>query len=241
MLSITKQLFFKKNKRIHFIFDLLNNSSSNLKQIQNHPFNYQLFDGTLSSSTFGNYLRDDFYYLNQFAVALKTLSQRALKLNLEIASHLNFLANDIINSELSMQLKYNEYFANTLLLKPGITISSYVEYQLKTVLNAQIPEALCSVLPCFWVYYQLGKKRPFINSLHNNPYKDWIDTYSSPDFVKTTKQLVDAINKLSLHASPELKSKMKNAFSKGVQFELNFFDEVWNTSIEANPTKTNVL
>ena len=105
-----RALFFKQKPS--FLSDVLSDNKSNLKQIYNHRFNLQLFKGTLSPAVFGRYLRDDYYYLHQFSSVLQTLSNKTTKIHPDLARHMDYLAKDIINNELSMQHQYQEHLNN---------------------------------------------------------------------------------------------------------------------------------
>lgn len=221
-----RALFFKQKQSSPFFSGILSTNRSNLKQIYNHPFNQQLFEGTLSPAVFGRYLRDDYYYLHQFSLVLQTLSQKTIKLHPALTRHLNYLATDIINNELSMQQQYEEHLKNIADIIPGHAIASYTAYLLKASLHSELPVALSAVLPCFWIYYQLGMMHKNTTSLSNNPYEKWIAAYSSPDFIAATRHLAKTITSIAEQSTPEIQLKMKEAFRIGVQFELDFFDEV---------------
>ncbi|MCL9683710.1 TenA family protein [Legionella maioricensis] len=218
--------FFKQKQNPPFWSDILYANRSNLKQIYKHPFNQQLFKGTLSPVIFGRYLRDDYYYLHEFSSVLQTLSQKSIKLHPDLASHLDYLGKDIISNELSMQQQYQEHLKNITAIIPGYTISSYTAYLSKTALHSELPVALSAVLPCFWIYYQLGMKLKNAALLNKNCYESWIEAYSSPEFIAATQHLATTVTSIAEQSTPEIQIKMKAAFRIAVQFELDFFDEV---------------
>lgn len=197
----------------------------NLHHIYNHPFNRQLFKGTLSPAVFGRYLRDDYYYLHQFSSILQTLSKKKIKPDL--ASQLQYLAKNIINNELSMQLQYKEHLTNTTDYIPGPSISAYTDYLSKTIRHSEPSVALSAVLPCFWIYHQLGVRHKNFAKIDINPFQEWITSYSSSDFVKATKHLAKTVTLLGEQSTPAVQSKMRLAFKKSVQFELAFFEELY--------------
>ena len=219
-------LFFKQKKHPSFLPDVLSANKFKLKQIYYHPFNLQLFKGTLCPEIFGRYLRDDYYYLHQFSSVLQTLSQQTINLHPDLARHLDYLGKDIISNELNMQLQYKEHLKNVSDIIPGHAISSYAAYLSKTATDSELSVALCAVLPCFWIYYQLGMIHKNSTS-NNNCYKKWIATYSSPDFIVATQHLVKTTTIIANQSPSELQLKMKEAFGIAAQFELDFFDEVW--------------
>ena len=218
-------LFFKQKKHPSFLSGVLSANKFKLKQIYYHPFNLQLFKGALCPEIFGYYLRDDYYYLHQFSSVLQTLSPKTINLYPDLARHLDYLGKDIISNELSMQQQYKEHLKNVSDIIPGHTISSYTAYLSKTATDSELSVALCAVLPCFWVYYQLGMIHKNTTS-SNNCYKKWIDAYSSPDFITATRHLVKTTAIIANQSPFELQLKMNEAFGIAVQFELDFFNEV---------------
>lgn len=102
MLSKTHaKLFFKLKKRPPFWSSLLNANNDLLYKIYTHPFNQQLLIGTLPSLIFGHYLRDDYYYLQQFSLVLQTLSKRSLNVNDDLGHGSN---------PVNTHLKFYNYF-----------------------------------------------------------------------------------------------------------------------------------
>lgn len=220
--------FFPPQANIAFVPTLLRTKpiSDNLKRINAHIFNQQLFDGTLSASIFGRYLHDDCIYLHHYALALNKLSSRTVDINPALTQHLNHLAANIISDEKDMQAQFGEYFINTTNSKPGVTISAYIDFLTTNAEKTELPVALCSILPCFWIYYKLGAKKLHPDQLSYNPYKKWIKSYSNPEFVEATTALAKTVDQLAEQSTTAVQSKMKEAFSQAVEFELKFFNEV---------------
>ena len=194
-----------------------------LKSIYTHIFNQQLFDGTLNTHAFGKYLHDDYIYLHHYASTLKKLSTRITDSHPKLALHLTALSEGIVAGEQEMQEGYNEYFQITPEEEPGAAISAYIKFLNHHAEESEIPVALCSILPCFWIYTELGAKELFPDQLTHNPYRDWIATYSGTEFVNATKMLAATVNQLAVQ---ELQGQMEKAFSEAVTFELEFFNEV---------------
>lgn len=222
-----RSLFFKYKRIPNFLSSMLTANRHNLHRIHHHPFNHQLFKGTLSPAVFGRYLRDDYFYLQRFSSVLQKLASNTININPGLAHHLDYMAKDIVHSELNMQLSYKEHLMNISDHKPGRSISLYAEYLAKTVKYSAPPVALSAVWPCFGIYHKLGGMHK--NSVHfnTNPYKQWIATYSSPDFITATQHLAKTLNTLGKQSTPQVQSQMKETFKIAVQFELDFFDEVF--------------
>lgn len=220
--------FFSSGLNQNFFSSLLKNSTTNLIWIHSHPFNRELFKGSLSPEIFAEYLQNDFIYLKHFSISLKCLADRSAETHPKLAQYLNIQANEIVQSEQSMQKQYHKELKYNDTFQPGEAISSYMKYQELSVKNDPIPVALCKILPCFWIYYQLGVVLINRETLDNNPYKEWIDAYTSPSFVDATLYLAETVGQFGDQGSLELRFSMNESFYQAVQFELEFFDEVWS-------------
>lgn len=219
--------FFKQRPNPSFFPVLVNANTANLMQIYEHPFNVQLFNGSLPPISFGRYLRDDYFYLHHFSSALQVLSEKTINVNSALTEQLDYLAKDIVNNELSMQLKYKEHLYNITAHTAGDSITAYADFLSKTVTHSELAVGLSAVLPCFWIYYQLGLINRYSQVLDSNPYTEWIETYSSKEFIEATQNLANTVSLLGERATPEIQGKMKEAFKIGVQFELDFIDEIY--------------
>lgn len=220
--------FFFPLPKLNFVSYLLKTPANkdNLKKIYTHVFNQQLFDGTLCTQAFGQYLHDDYIYLHHYAITLSKLSLRTEKINPTLAQHLSYLSTEIVSGEQQMQQQYEEYFTYTSSSKAGLAISKYVDFLDTCAEKEELPVALCSILPCFWIYSELGAKKLHPNQLEHNPHKSWIEAYSAEGFTNTTTLIVEGINELAAKSTIKTQIKMEDAFTKAVAFELEFFDEV---------------
>ena len=81
--------FFSPQAKISFVSTLVRTKpiSGNLKRIDTHIFNQQLFDGTLNRLYFLAILHDDCIYLHHYALALNKLSTRTVDINPTLTQH----------------------------------------------------------------------------------------------------------------------------------------------------------
>ncbi|KTD51103.1 TenA family protein [Legionella quateirensis] len=226
-------LFYKKKPDNSFLSRLIRLNRNTLQSIYDHPFNQELFSGTLPQEKFGQYLRDDFLYLRQFSSALHHIAKRTIKSNPDLSSQLNNLADDVINNEHKMQLHYQIHFNNFNEHQMGYAVSEYSQYLVNTSTQAKVPEALCSILPCFWIYYQLGTMTQTSTRITPHPYHDWIATYSGAEFVQVTQDLAATVNLMVGDANQISHSELIRFFSRSVAFELDFFNEIYYPQVTA--------
>ena len=71
-----------------------------------------------------------------------------------------------------------EQFAATLLTA---ACQHYTSYLVATAWSAPYPVAVAALLPCFWIYAEVGRDI-HARSVAGNPYQAWIATYADEEF-----------------------------------------------------------
>jgi thiaminase/transcriptional activator TenA len=191
-------------------------------QILRHPFVVQLSEGTLSKNSFSQYLSQDILYLRDDNRALSILSKRSG--NDEEKIFFKKLAEDGIAIEQSMQSEYLSYFDVKEALSKSEVITEYTDFLISSVKSAAYEVAATALLPCFWVYAMVGKEIRS-RSAKNNIYQKWIDTYGDSEFESYVVLFINIVEKLSCKADDKIKNQMKEAFIRGTELELAFFEE----------------
>jgi len=200
-------------------------NSPSLYRFYNHPFNTQLFNGTLPPHVFGKFLQQDIIYLNEFALRLERIALRLESSHQSHATQLKSLALDIITCEQKKNSGYLRFLDNTVINTPANSaVLNYVNHLHIQSNHQSLPVAIASFLPCFWFYYQLGKKGVISD---NNPYSDWIATYYSREFVSATLAMVEIMEDLGKSQTLAIRGEMGRAFSQSGHFESGFLDAVY--------------
>ncbi|MEN3950900.1 thiaminase II [Iodidimonas sp. SYSU 1G8] len=192
------------------------------------PFNKALSDGSLPRETFQFYMLQDSLYLEGYSRTLSLLSAKAP----ETPMMLEFAQAAQVALVVERSLHEGVFRANGLddaavkAAEPSPTCLNYVNFLVATAHQASIEEAVAAVLPCFWVYEEVG------NAIHaraaaDNPYRAWIDTYASEDFAAAVRRVIAIADALAAEASPSRVDRMAAAFVRSVQFEWMFWDSAW--------------
>lgn len=213
-----------------------------LSSIYQHPFNQQLCKGNLSNAVFRFYLEQDRIYLNKYAEALKLVSKRCEHSYKEYAAHLQRFSEDTVAAEKEVQEKYLTqlpvfaFFSPVNIVTP--IISSYTAHLLENAKNASLPVAVASLLPCFWVYKELGvQMMQFDHS--QNPYSEWVKSYASEQFQLSTEVLIRIADELNQQViCPVEKKEIELAFQKSALYELEFFDTAFNSGMTKENKET---
>jgi thiaminase/transcriptional activator TenA len=206
---------------------MINSVSEIMHHIQQHAFNKELASGTLAREKFSFYLVQDALYLADFSRALALTAARLPDTH-HARKFIQF-SHEAINVERDLHLKYLAEHQSMDLLKTeqNPTCFMYTNYLIKMATTASVEEAVSSLLPCFWVYGEVGKIIA-ATQCANNPYSDWIAMYSSDQFNTTVKEAIQIINEVG-NASPEhTKVKMISAFKRATHLEWLFWQSVYD-------------
>lgn len=190
-----------------------------LSNVLSHPFNTMLFEGTLPRTNFEYFLSQDAYYLNVYGQHMRTLSARAVKPEHKLA--FQKFSDETIAAELHLHQTY----APEKLTVPCQSISAYLAHLDKHVTNAEFCVAVSSVLPCFWLYCELGIYSAIVQTEQAHPYRAWVETYAHPDFYQATELAISILNETSSDVSKHTKVEMTKVFLESTEHEIAFWEE----------------
>ena len=198
-----------------------------IKQIHDQPFNRELSRGSLPREKFIFYLVQDALYLADFSRALALTAAR-MSNNAQMQQFLQF-SLEAIKAERDLHANYFQENSSLALLQfeQSPICFMYTNYLLKTACTASIEEAVASLLPCFWVYREVGKQILKSQTADDNPYREWIALYSGHAFDVSVQSVIDIVNTLGMAASDHSKEKMIAAFIRSTQLEWLFWDSAY--------------
>lgn len=191
------------------------------KAILEHPFVKELAEGTLSRDKFLFYLQQDALYIENYCRVLSHIASRVPTIEMT-KSFLDF-AVDGVAVEQDM---HDIYLATeTKEVEQSPTCLLYCSLQ-----NAQqendVAIEVASILPCFWVYLMVGKHIAKI-AKDDNPYRDWIATYSDPIFEKSNNLAIDICDYLAEHSTEIIRNQMTEMFVTCTKMEWMFWDSAY--------------
>ena len=198
----------------------------------NHPFNTALLDGVLPSHTFHSFLEQDLLYLQDFSTAFSNISKRLQLTHANHAQQFQQFNDETVGYE---RYIHENYLAgektNLSVRKKNPAIAQYTKHLLTISQEGQIDEAIASLLPCFWLYNQLGKKVGAVKSDH--PYYAWIKTYAAPEFNLSTEAIIHIFDDVTNDIKDSDKQQRINAaFRKSAFYELSFLQSVYGKPVE---------
>ena len=85
--------------------------------------------------------------------------------------------------------------------------------------NLTLIEIMCAMTPCMRLYSWLGKN--LLNMISNNPYSEWILTYSDASFDNLAKSLENLIDE---YKDPYDNDQLNFLYKRAMELELDFFN-----------------
>ena len=200
------------------------------QEILDMPFIQELKDGTLPLEKFQFYMLQDAKYLEHYGRALAALGSKAAD-NKMALDFFEFGKNALV-VESALHEAYFEQFG--LQAHQEITIEPichhYIHFLKSTVAFDPIEVATAAILPCFWIYKEVGDHILETQSSSNNPYKNWIDTYSGDEFAEGVKLAIAYTDVMAENATAEKRKLMLEAFKTASKLEFMFWDAAYKNT-----------
>lgn len=195
------------------------------EQILEHPFLKGLSSGELPEAAFRFYVIQDGIYLKSYARALALLAARcddddalmlfcdhaANAIQVERALHAGFLSDWGLNEEAVEQTP------------PAPNCLLYTSYLLRVLYSRPVCEGLAAVLPCYWIYREVGLhllKKGSPDAL----YQRWIDTYGGEGFGAIVEAVLKHADAVASTVSQDQRRAMVEHFMMTARMEYGFWD-----------------
>ncbi len=161
--------------------------------ILEHPFVRGLTDGSLPEEAFARYVVQDAVYLREYARALALCGARAADVDaLRMFCRHAAEAIDVeraLHEQLMGALGIDPAVAATAEASP--TCLAYTSFLLQACALRERHEAVAAVLPCYWIYWEVGKA--LVERGSPDPrYATWIDTYAGEEFAQAVEGAIAA-------------------------------------------------
>ncbi len=193
--------------------------------ILDHPFLAGLTDGSLDPDAFAHYVVQDAYYLHDFARALTVVGSKA-----PTHGAVGMFARHVAGT-VDVELALHE----SLLPLLGIdgndapvapTTRAYTSYLLATAYGGSFAEGLGAVLPCYWIYAEVGAE--LVKRGSPDPrYQRWIDTYAGAEFQAIVDEVLGLADDLGPTLSTADEARARAHFASAARYEWMFWDAAW--------------
>ncbi len=185
-----------------------------------HPFLRELSAGTLAPEKFERYLVEDIAYLRVYGEVLTELAEKAPKKDWR-----KFLLEGAAGCEKEVEHIHASYLGGRGTEKePSAANAAYLKFLRETVRDGSFAEGMAAVLPCYWVYWEVGKTLKARGSKKPN-YQRWIDFYSDPGYGATVRK---ALRIMDEAGKREDRNKLIEIFRTGAEHEYQFWHSAYH-------------
>ena len=189
-----------------------------------HPFLAGLTDGSLPPDAFAFYVVQDALYLQRYAQALAAVASRAPDAaGVEMfARHAAdaIAVERTLHGSLLAALGIDPAAAGAA--EPAPTTLAYTSYLLAAT-GGSYAEGVGAVLPCYWIYWEVGQELLRRGS-PDARYQKWIGTYGGEEFGEVVRQVLAVTDRLGPGLSPGERALVHRHFRVTSRYEWMFWD-----------------
>ena len=183
----------------------------------NTKFVQGIKNGDLPKTKFQEYIAQDYFFLESFARAYGlAVSKSKDKKNIRTLSELLLGVSEELILHETYANKWNIDLTNNS-IEPATR--KYTDFLEKVSTNLTLIEIMCAMTPCMRLYSWLGKN--LLNMISNNPYREWILTYSDEKFDNLAISLETIIDE---YKDPYDFDQLNYLYYRAMELELDFFN-----------------
>ncbi|MGE3803307.1 MAG: thiaminase II [Gemmataceae bacterium] len=197
---------------------------------QRHPFIVGLGDGTLESSKFEFWVRQDYLFLIESARFLGLAAARSP--DLEAMSFFANLAHTVVASEMDLQRSFAQVFgisAAELENEPKAPVTQgYTDFLLRHACLADFEVLIGSLLPGLWCFSEIGQRLAERPPPADERYLKWIEMHADEAFVGQAEQCRLLLDRWTTDLPEGRLRSVEEAFLIASRYEWLFLDMAWN-------------
>ncbi|MCM8748564.1 thiaminase II [Thermomicrobiaceae bacterium CFH 74404] len=193
-----------------------------------HPFIRGLTDGSLPEPAFRYYVIQDALYLQDYARCLALAGAKS-----PVDAWCEMFAEHA-KTALVVERSLHEGFFQGWSLSPEAiyrtpkapTNLAYTSYLLRVAHARPFEEVVGAVLPCYWIYWEVGKHLEREGS-PNPLYRRWIDTYASEEFGTVVQQVLEVMDRAVEDLPEGRRAPVREHFVTTSRYEWMFWDAAY--------------
>ncbi len=191
-----------------------------------HPFLAGLTGGSLPEEAFAHYVVQDALYLDAYARALAVVGAKAGDPG----------ATEMFARHAAGALAVERALHESLLPELGIAVETlasarmtptnqaYTAFLLATAYGGGYAEGVAAVLPCYWIYWEVGKE--LVTRGSPDPrYQRWIDTYADEEFGGVVLEVLAETDRLPVDG--DTADRLVELYVATSRYEWMFWDAAW--------------
>lgn len=204
-----------KDEHVALHQTLWNQNDDLIRQCVEHPFVEGLGNGDLDVDAFRRYVAQDVFFLNAFVKAYALALAKSDTIAQADCLH-GFIGG--VLDELKLHARYADSLDIDLKnVRPFPETLAYTEFLQAIAWHGELPEILAAMAPCMTLYHHLGTSL-LSQVCESHPFKDWIESYSSPEFTQLCQDLERLLDEVASNTP-----SVRKAYRYAMQCEFDFF------------------
>lgn len=201
------------------------------KSYLEHPFVKGIADGSLDIDKFRFYMIQDYRYLLEYS---KVFALGIVKSGREdIMRRFALMVKETLDGEMVIHKKYMARLGITPKeveeAKTSLLNQSYTSYMLDVAFKGGELDILVAVLSCAWSYQYIGEHHAKVpGALENETFGEWVEGYSSKEYVESTQDIINLVDELGENISEEKALYLEEVFKNCGRYEYGFWDMAYN-------------
>jgi thiaminase/transcriptional activator TenA len=189
--------------------------------ILEHPFLTGLSDGTLAPEAFAHYVAQDSRYLREYARCLAVVGAKAPD-PADLAMFTRH-ATGAVEVELALHRSLVPAAGRDPVAP---TTRAYTSYLLATAYGGSFAEGLAAVLPCYWIYAEVGAALQAHGS-PNPQYQQWIDSYAGDEFAVLVAEALELVDRVGPGLGQAERERAQQHLRVAARYEFMFWDAAY--------------
>jgi thiaminase len=207
---------------------LLKKAGKEWKRMISHPFLIEVGNGTINREIFEFWVVQDYIFVREAFRFLGALQLRSPDYEISLVLADSFVA---LKDELEMFERYKSGLSSRV--EPTNVCRSYTDFLISTVLTKSFEESFAALWCAEMGYFDSWSSAKRL-AKENNPYKAFIDRWTSDDFKKYVNWIEKTLNRLSKGMSEPKMRSVEKTFLMTANYESQFWDMAYSGNREGS-------
>jgi thiaminase (transcriptional activator TenA) len=199
------------------------------RAIDGHAFLRELHSGTLPMDRFIYFILQDYVYLLDFAQVLCQGGARSP--DLETLALFCRHALGTVEVERSFHASFGKSVGLSRDQLDGVTkgpvTEAYIGHLQSVARSGTLGELVAAVLPCYWIYGEVGRRLYKNRPRKPKIYREWIETYACESFWRPVREQINLMDRLGAAANRGEKNRMSANFILSSRYEFMFWEQAY--------------
>lgn len=202
--------------------------------VKRHPFITEVSSGALAKPAFLAYMALNIDYLAEYAKSLDLLGSRVAAFSdLKAESEqLSVWAKETLGVRDWCRTLYQDVAGKPYAKKRHAPLAAgldYARFERIYATKYDVAVGMAALLPCFWIYEEVGEQIAKLRQLQGNPYAQWLESFATDASAESALKAINLADTLASRADETVQRQMTDIFVAGCWKEFACFDAAYGT------------